>query len=186
MKTWLHAVAVELGGRAGERLCRAINVRAGRTHLLGLLEAPTVPARAPRVLGVDEFAFRRGRTYGTVLVDIEAGLVVDMLPDRTSATFAAWLREHPGVEVVCRDRASAYTKAVKEAAPNSIEVTDRWHLLQNLVTAVERTCHQHRSCLHEDADQEEPAPEPPAIDLPRTPIVERTRDRHADVHRLLE
>ncbi|MFF5715173.1 ISL3 family transposase [Streptomyces sp. NPDC012756] len=191
LKQWLRSAAVELGGRAGERLCRAINVRAGRTRLLGLLEAPAVPERAPRVLGVDEFAFRRGRTYGTVLVDIEAGRVVDVLPDRTSATFAAWLREHPGVEVVCRDRASACTKAVKEAAPNAIEVADRWHLLQNLATAVEKTCHQHRSCLRKHADQEEPSPEPPAIDLPtpeppRTPIVERTQDRHTDVHRLLE
>ncbi|WP_162931257.1 transposase [Streptomyces sporangiiformans] len=66
---------------------------------------------------MDEFAFRKGCTYGTVLVDVEAGRVVDVLPDRTSETFAAWLKDHPGAEIICRDRATAYTKAIKEAAP---------------------------------------------------------------------
>ncbi|MFF4921223.1 ISL3 family transposase [Kitasatospora sp. NPDC001261] len=191
LKQWLRDVAVELGGRAGERLCHKLSIAAGRTRLLGLLEAPEVPERAPRVLGVDEFAFRKGRTYGTVLVGVEAGRVVDVLPDRTSETFAAWLREHPGAEIICRDRATAYTRAIKEAAPDAIEVADRWHLLQNLSAAVEKTCHQHRSCLRKHVEQEEPPPEPPTIDLPllqlpRTPIIERTRGRYADVHRLLD
>ncbi|MFF9645285.1 ISL3 family transposase [Kitasatospora aureofaciens] len=191
LKHWLRAVAAELGGRAGERLCRKLSIAAGRTRLLGLLEAPEVPDRAPRVLGVDEFAFRKGRTFGTVLVDVETGRVVDVLPDRTSETFADWLREHPGAEIICRDRATAYTRAIREAAPDAIEVADRWHLLQNLSAAIEKTCHQHRSCLRKHLEQKEPAPEPPAIDLPvpelpRTPLVERTRARYADVHRLLD
>ncbi|MFF7443152.1 ISL3 family transposase [Streptomyces sp. NPDC008122] len=191
LKQWLRAVATELGGRAGERLCRKLSIAAGRTCLLRLLEAPDVPERAPRVLGVDEFAFRKGRTYGTVLVNAETSRVVDVLPDRTSETFAAWLREHPGAEIICRARATAYTRAIKEAAPDSIDVADRWHLLQNLAAAVEKTCHQHRSCLRKHAEQEEPTPEHPVIDLPvpalpRTPLVERTRDRYVDVHRLLE
>lgn len=72
---------------------------------------------------MDEFAFRKGCAYGTLLVDVEAGQVVDVLPDRTSETFAIWLREHPGAEIICRDRASAsaYTRAVKEAAPHAPE-----------------------------------------------------------------
>lgn len=85
-----------------------------------------------------------GRTYGTILVDVEISRVVDVLPDRTSETFASWLRDHPGAEIICRDRASAYTRAVKEAVPHAIEVADRWHLWQNLSRAVEKTCHQHR------------------------------------------
>ncbi|MFD3760867.1 ISL3 family transposase [Streptomyces sp. NPDC058622] len=192
LKTWLRQVAVELGGRAGERLCRRMHLAAGRTRLLELLEPPPVPERAPRVLGVDEFAFRRGRTYGTILVDVEAGRVVDVLPDRTSETFAAWLREHPGAEIICRDRASAYTRAVKEAAPDAVEVADRWHLLQNLAAAVEKTCHQHRACLRKRVDEvTSRIPEAPPLmqlplhELPRTPILDRTRHRHADVQELV-
>lgn len=192
LKRWLHAVAVELGGRPGERLCRKLSLAAGRSQLLKLLAPPPVAERAPRVLGVDEFAFRKGRTYGTLLVDVEAGQVVDVLPDRTSETFASWLREHPGAEIICRDRASAYTRAVKEAAPHAQEVADRWHLLQNLAAAVEKTCHQHRSCLRKRADEETaqlpdapPLMDLPLQELPRTQIIERTRHRHADIHRLV-
>ncbi|KAB1981408.1 transposase [Streptomyces triticiradicis] len=82
---WLRSIAIELGGRPAARLCHRLRLVAGRTRLLRLLTAPTVPDRAPRVLGVDEFAFRKGCTYGTVLVDVEAGRVVDVLPDRTKA-----------------------------------------------------------------------------------------------------
>lgn len=192
LKDWLRVVAVELGGRAGERLCRRLQLGAGRTRLLDLLESPSAPERAPRVLGVDEFAFRRGRTYGTILVDVEAGTVVDVLPDRDSETFANWLRDHPGAEIICRDRASGYTRAIKEAAPDALEVADRWHLLQNLSSAVEKTCHQHRACLRKRADEvtdSVPAAPPlmdlPPPELPRTQIIERTRHRHADIHRLV-
>lgn len=193
LTVWLRSIAVELGGRPAARLCRRLRLVAGRTRLLRLLTAPTVPDRAPRVLGVDEFAFRKGCTYGTVLVDVEVGRVVDVLPDRTSETFAAWLTEHPGAEIICRDRASAYTKAVKEAAPHALEVADRWHLLQNLFAAVEKTCHQHRDCLRKRAEEETvtEVPEPPPMllppaELPRTQIIERTRHRYEDIHRLLE
>ncbi|MFI8791312.1 ISL3 family transposase [Streptomyces sp. NPDC055105] len=190
---WLRSVAIELGGRPAARLCSRLRLVAGRTRLLRLLTAPTAPDRASRVLGVDEFAFRKGCTYGTVLVDVEARRVVDVLPDRTSETFAAWLTEHPGAEIICRDRASAYTKAVKEAAPHALEVADRWHLLQNLSAAVEKTCHQHRDCLRQRAEEETvtEVPEPPSMLLPpaellRTQIIERTRHRYEDIHRLLE
>ncbi|GGU48788.1 hypothetical protein GCM10010289_81640 [Streptomyces violascens] len=193
LKTWLRTIASELGSRAGERLCRRLRLAAGRTRLLGLLEAPEVPRRSPRVLGVDEFAFRKGCTYGTILVDVEAGTVVDVLPDRTSETFAAWLREHPGAEIICRDRASAYTRAVREAAPGALEVADRWHLLQNLSAAVEKTCHQHRLCLRKRADEEpgEKPPEPKPVNLPppglpSTQMIERTRHRYTDIHRLVD
>lgn len=191
---WLRSIAIELGGRPAARL--RLRLTAGRTRLLRLLTAPPVPDRAPRVLGVDEFAFRKGCTHGTVLVDVEAGRVVDVLPDRTSETFAAWLKEHSGAEIICGDRATAYTKAVREAAPNAIEVADRWHLLQNLSPAVEKTCHQHRDCLRKRAEEktasevaELPEVTPmllPPSELPRTQIIERTRHRYEDIHNLLE
>ncbi|MEU9245343.1 ISL3 family transposase [Streptomyces sp. NPDC048385] len=190
---WLRSIAIELGGRPAARLCRWLRLTAGRTRLLRLLTAPAVPDRAPRVLGVDEFAFRKGCTYGTVLVDVEAGRVVDVLPDRTSETFAAWLQDHLGAEIICRDRATAYTKAVREAAPDALEVADRWHLLQNLAAAVEKTCHQHRDCLRKHAEEETAAEVAevtpmllPPTELPRTQIIERTRHRYEDIHHLLE
>ncbi|MFE1834022.1 transposase [Streptomyces sviceus] len=137
--TGLTGWSIELGGRPAARLRRRLRMAAGRTRLLRLLTAPTVRDRAPRVLRVDEFAFRKGSSYGTVLVDVEAGQVVDVLPDRTSETLAAWLKEHPGAEIICGDRATAHTKAVKEAAPHALEVADRRHLLQNLSAAVEKS-----------------------------------------------
>jgi transposase len=90
-----RAVAVELGGRPGARLCTKLRLYGRRTTILGQLTAQPVPARAPRILGIDEFAFRKGRTYGTVLVDIESSRPVDVLPDRETGTVATWLQEHP-------------------------------------------------------------------------------------------
>uniref|UniRef100_A0AAU3HNU4 ISL3 family transposase n=1 Tax=Streptomyces sp. NBC_01393 TaxID=2903851 RepID=A0AAU3HNU4_9ACTN len=189
LRRWMRTIATFLGGRPGERLCRTLQLPAGRTHLLGLLTAPAVPEQAPRVLGVDEFAFRKGWRYGTVLVDVEAAHVVDVLPDRDAVTFADWLREHPGTEIICRDRASAYSSAVRDAAPDAQEVADRWHLLANLSSAVEKTCHQHRHCLRKKAEadaQPRPIINPlPPPTLPPTKIAVRTRDRYADIHRLL-
>ncbi|SFH25659.1 ISL3 family transposase [Streptomyces mirabilis] len=122
----MRAVAVELGGRPGARLCTKLRLYGRRTTILGQLTAPPVPARAPRILGIDEFAFRKGRTYGTVLVDIESSRPVDVLPDRETGTVAAWLQEHPGAEIICRDRLMAFTKAIRQAAPAALEVADRW------------------------------------------------------------
>ncbi|MFG2653497.1 transposase [Streptomyces sp. NPDC048436] len=117
VKTLGRSVALAAGGRPGMRLCRWLAVPTGRARLFGQLRASDVSARSPRVLGVDDFAFRRSRTYGTVLVDVEASTPVDLLPDRTSETPASWLTAHPGAEIICRDRDSGYCRTIKEAAP---------------------------------------------------------------------
>ncbi|MFD4508093.1 ISL3 family transposase [Streptomyces sp. NPDC058457] len=183
----LRSVAAELGGRPGARLCRKLSVP-GRMRLLGHLYAPAVPDRAPRVLGVDEFVFRRGRRYGTILVNVETHPLVDVLPDRSSETLAAWLRDHAGAEVVCQDRASAYTRAVKEAAPGATEVADRWHLLRNLSLAVERVCHENRACLRKYAEQQRQThPRQLTLELvPTTLIVDRVRRRHEVITSMVE
>ena len=101
----------------------------------------------PRILGVDDFAFHRGRTCGTILVDLERHRVIDLLPDREAGTLAAWLKERPGVEVVSRDRASAYAQAVRETPPDAVRTADRRHLLANLREAAGRVFERGRSRL---------------------------------------
>ncbi len=104
-----------------------------------------------RVLGVDDWAFRKGRRYGTILVDLEQHRVVDLLPDATSQSLAIWLQAHPGVEILSRDRAGAYAEGARQGAPNAVQVADRWHLLKNLSETLERVLDQNRAALKQAA-----------------------------------
>lgn len=101
----------------------------------------------PKVLGVDDWAFRRNKTYGTILVDLQRRQVIDLLNDRDAQTLSDWLSKHPGVEIISRDRATAYAEAVRTAAPSAVQVADRWHLLKNLTEALERVLQNRSSFL---------------------------------------
>ena len=128
-----------LGGEVSARLLSCLSMPASADTVLRLIKAMPLPDQpAPRVVGVDDWAKRKGSSYGTIIVDLERHRVVDLLPDRTAATLAGWLRQQSGIAVVARDRSTEYASGITNGAPAAVQVADRWHLLANMRQAVER------------------------------------------------
>jgi len=135
-------VGAVLGGEAGARLLHHLAMPVSADTVLRLIRRLPLPKlEPPRVVAVDDWALRKGRTYGTIVLDLERQRVVDLLPDRTATTVAAWLQQRPGIEVVARDRSTEHARAAALGAPKAVQVADRWHLLANMRQAVERWLH---------------------------------------------
>lgn len=129
LATQVGRVVRELAGRAGARVLASLGVGLSRHTALRALLRLSVPEQpVPAVIGVDDFALRKRQSYATVIINAETGDRVDVLADRTAGTLEAWLREHPGVHVVCRDGSGAYAEAIRRALPTAVQVADRWHL----------------------------------------------------------
>jgi transposase len=185
----LRGIGVTLGGRPGARFAARRAIRTSRTTLIRLVRGMPAPAvTTPTVLGVDDFALRRGHRYGTILVDAEARRVVDLLEDPSAEALVAWLADHAGVERICRDRDGVYAGAASRGAPGARQIADRWHLAHNLAEAMERFAGRALTALRATEEEATGAPQPTA---PFTPppalgrLAARTEQRHAAVQALL-
>jgi transposase len=159
----LLLIAFELGGEAGSRLAHELGLLVSPDALLERLRGgPSPKTDGVRVLGIDDWAKRKGRrSYGTILVDLEQHKVVDLLPDRTAETLQEWLKDHPDIEVVSRDRYQPYIDGIRMGAPGAVQVADRFHLMKNLTDSVERILERERISLDEALKLT--LPEPPYL-----------------------
>ncbi|MCP3475467.1 transposase [Bradyrhizobium sp. CCGUVB1N3] len=165
------AIGFAVGGEPGARLSRRLAMPASGDTLLRMIRAAEFSSPgAPRVIGIDDWAWRKGLRYGTIICDLERNRVIDLLPDRNADTVASWLGGHPGIEVIARDRAGIYSEGARRGAPDATQVADRFHLLQNLGEALHLAVGRHRKAIGAagkamiaemvENDKAKPEPEP--------------------------
>lgn len=169
-------IGLALGGNAGHRLSRHLKHETSRNTLLRLIRStPERLLSTPKILGVDDWAKRKGQDYGTILVDLEARRVIELLDDREAQTLADWLAAHPGVEIIARDRATAYSDGASRGAPSALQVADRFHLVHNLIDVLQQVFERHRTLLRLPAPEPgPPQPGPPPIAPPASDQEEDT------------
>jgi len=148
----VHHLGLALGGRPGQGFARRLQLPISKDTLLRVVRRhAALPIEAPRVVGIDDWAFKRGQRYGTIVCDLERRRIIDLLPDREAATVAAWLATRPSIEVIARDRGAGYIQAASVGRPEAIQVADRWHLMENasaaFLSAVQRSMQTIRKAL---------------------------------------
>lgn len=178
----LETIGLALGGEAGQRTAGKLGIKVSADTLLRRVRSiPDSGVKHVRVLGVDDFAFRRGHRYGTILVDQEAHRPIEILPNREAATLRTWLQGHPEIEIITRDRSLAYAEAARSGAPQAVQVADRFHILQNLREAVERTLVKQHPVLRQAAQEISPRYQTEQM-LKAEGLIESLSDRVAPVN----
>jgi transposase len=141
---------LSLGGAAGARHLAHQGAPVSRNTLLRRVRSVPRPAGPePEIIGIDDWAWRKGNRYGTIIVDLQRGCPIDLLEDRAAETVATWLQAHPDVKIIARDRAEAYAAGIRQGAPEATQVADRFHLLKNLAAALQEVFNGH----HRELDQ---------------------------------
>jgi len=168
-------LGLQVGGSVAARIAQRQGMPASPTTILRLVRRTRLPdAATPTVLGVDEWAYRKRLDFKTILVDLSTNRPLEVLPDASAATLASWLQDHPGVTVIARDRAGSFAEGARQGAPNAIQVADRFHLMQNLRTAIEEI-------LKQMVDVRQVAAEALAEQTPQSPSTATPKD-DASVH----
>ncbi len=151
----VQVIGLATGGRLGVRVTSRLGIQTSRhTILRRIMALPTEPVGQITELGIDDFSFKRGRTFGTLLVDLQSHQVLDVLPDRKAETAAAWMASHPEIRVVSRDRGGDYAAAAQTSAPQAIQCADRFHLMTNLSKSLEGFLSRHLAAYRMQADPE--------------------------------
>jgi len=189
----LQAIGLALGGAAGACLGLQLGYWSCGSTLLNHLQSLPLPLfDVPKVLGVDDFAFRKGHNYGTILVDLETHQPIALLADRKAETLATWLEAHPGIEVLSRDRSKTYRNAMNEGAPEAVQVADRFHLVKNFSDALEQAFGSYRPELKaaeqsQYQDSVTAAPEATVLAIAKPTATEQSQQRiQQHQHRKIE
>lgn len=155
----IEAVGLATSGELGARFSTHLGIVTSPTTILRRTMAlPTHPPEHVSLLGIDDWSFRRGRKFGTILVDLRTHEIIDLLPDRTTETAAAWMQAHPEIDIVSRDRGGDYAAAARKGAPQARQVADRFHLAQNLTDRIETILARCLADLRKESRQRTPSP----------------------------